>query len=233
MALVPAGLFCLIPTWPLALTWGPTGAAAMLGLSAATPVAGYALAKRRAKAALGRFWRQPFIDSRTLRAVPRPQYDLLHDMATSLHAMWTSRAARAGWLAADKLRDAHHAVWEASLLVLGSVDEHHLLRESAQYDQLSSLVRERAAELAKTMSVAEEVAGRLAEASAKVAEVDDVLRAEEERRDRERHIARLERELTSGTGPPPPEAALPTWQDAMDAVNAHVDGALTVLSLDR
>lgn len=231
--LVPAGAFCMILYLPFAVLLGPYGTLLTLTLGILTPVVLHQHSKRQAARALGPHWRTTEVFAAHFRDLPESLTRLVDEMVRSLDGMWDSRAARAGWLAVGKLHDAHSAVWQTALLLLDTVDEHALLRESARYDELSPLVAARAAELAGTGSVVADVAGQLREACAKVARLDAVIIAEEDRRNREHHIATLERQLTGGTGRVARQSVPPVWQDALDAIHACLDGALTVLSIGR
>ncbi|MEV0681932.1 hypothetical protein AB0I60_35965 [Actinosynnema sp. NPDC050436] len=233
LLLVPAGLVCLVVFWPLAVLFGAPGAVAMVLLAAATPVAGHRSAKRRARKALGPNWRLGEITAAHFRTLPAESREVVRELAEHLDALWSSQAARTGWLTADKLHDAHSAVWQAALLLLGTADQHLLLRESAPYAELDHLVTARADELAGVRAVVRDVAGQLREAHAKVGQLDALITAEQERHLREQHIAHLETRLTTATASTHVQAVPPVWQDALDTVNAHVEGALAVLDRDN
>ncbi len=231
--LAPAVLPCLLLYSPFTAVWGRFGFLLTMLLGILTPLIVHVHLKSQARAALGPSWRITHLSAGNFRALPESYGLLVYEMTLSLHGMWTSRAARAHWLAAEKLRDAHSAVWQASLLLLNTAEQHDLVRESAQFEQLSALVEVKAAELADTEAVVRDVAAQLREAYTKVIELDTVILAEEERVGREQRIAELERRLTDNTGRLPLRSMPPVWQDALDAINAHVEGALSVLSIDR
>ncbi|MEU6156352.1 hypothetical protein ABZ816_40915 [Actinosynnema sp. NPDC047251] len=232
ITLYPAGLGCLVVYSPLTALLGLPGIVLMLMLSVATPPAVHQHMKRQALVRFGPSWRISQVTTAHFRHLPGSYRRLGRELAEHLDGMWNSLAARTGWLTADKLHDAHGAVWRAALLLLGTAADHALLRESARYTELGHLVEARTAELAGVETVVATVAAQLREAHEKVVQLDAVIAAEQDRLYREQHVAYLESRLTSGTTALHPQTMPPAWQDDLDAINACLEGALTVLSPD-
>ncbi|MDU0290424.1 hypothetical protein, partial [Saccharothrix longispora] len=187
------------------------------------------LVRARTRREAGPGWRTVAVGADDLRGLPVALTAVVRQMVADLDRVRGSRAAGAGWLAPDKLYDAHVATWRSVLLLVDTVDTYRLIRESSQFAELEPLTRDKVVQVGAVEAVVRDVAARLGEAAAKVAEIDAGILDAEERDRRERRIAELTERLTDTSITPASTTAPPVWQDAVDAVNAHLDGALTVL----